>query len=55
MRPSKIKVGELKKSKEFQTHATENCGAHTGCDRLRCRPGHGAAVWTSRGLPACSW
>ena len=38
MTPSRIKVGELKKSKKFQTHATKNRGVHAGFGRQRCGP-----------------
>lgn len=38
MRPNKIKVGELKKSKKFQTYAAKNCGMSTGFSRQCCRP-----------------
>ena len=38
MRPSEIKVGELKKSKKFQTHAAgENCRMSIGFGES-CRP-----------------
>lgn len=37
MRPSEIKVGELKKSKKFQTHAAKSCGMSRGFGgRPRC-------------------
>lgn len=46
MRPSEIKVGELKKSKKFQTHAAKSCGMSRGFGGetvLRASP----AFWTS--------
>lgn len=36
MRPSEIKVGELKKSKKLQTHAAKNSGMSTGFGDRRC-------------------
>lgn len=36
MRPSEIKVGELKKSKKLQTHAAKNSGMSAGCGEKRC-------------------
>lgn len=36
MRPSEIKVGELKKSKKLQTHAAKNSGMSAGFGDRRC-------------------
>ena len=36
MRPSEIKVGELKKSKKFQTHAAKSCGMSRGFRDRQC-------------------